>query len=222
LRGGGIQFNWLFQAYFFVSLDNAILFTDSVQGKEDVRDYLHSLGIKIKKYDDLWTFLRKREWGEGKLVISAQIPYAISLILTPLRYTITPIMIDNIKAIKNQVELDGIKQAYLRDGATFVRWFAWLEDKLLQGNDITEYDAASRLTEFRQRNKHYLGLPYENTSASGPNAGMYLSAAYWYGFDHFIALPHYSPTKNVARIIDRKTPYIMCVYHCIVWTKGLI
>ncbi|KAG5221586.1 Creatinase/aminopeptidase [Salix suchowensis] len=78
----------------------------------------------------------------------------------------------------------------------YVRFLAWLEVKLSEGYDITEYEAAFRLTEFRRRNKYYMGLAYANISASGPNA----------------ALPHYVPHKATARMIDRDTPYLKCVF----------
>jgi Xaa-Pro aminopeptidase len=178
LRGADIPFNPIFQSYFFVSLDRAILFVDSVKVTDDVREYLRKLGVERKEYNDLWTFLRRREWGEGKVVISPQTSYAISLMLTHFRYTVAPSFVDDIKAVKNDLELEGMKRAYLRDGASFVRWFAWLEEKLSQGYDITEYEAAWRLTEFRKKNKHYWGLAYENISASGSNAGMYFSIRY--------------------------------------------
>ncbi|KAG1769690.1 hypothetical protein EV702DRAFT_956468, partial [Suillus placidus] len=64
-------------------------------------------------------------------------------------------------------------------------WLAWLEHKIQQGYDITEHEAARRLTEYRRQNKHYWGLASENISANRPNA----------------ALPHYSPTKSGARMI---------------------
>jgi len=211
LRGNDIPFNPLFQSYLFVSLNRAILFTDSVKVKEDVRDYLLGLHVERKEYNDIWSFLRRREWGEGKVLISPQTSYAISLMLTHFRYTIAPSIVDEVKAVKNELELEGMRRAYLRDGASFVRWFAWLEDKLSQGYDITEYEAAWRLTEFRKKNKHYWGLAYENISASGPNAGTYYplhpiltQRSYYYS----IALPHYSPTKHGARTIDRDTPYL--------------
>jgi Xaa-Pro aminopeptidase len=70
-----------------------------------------------------------------------------------------------------------------------------LETKLAEGYGITEYEAASRLTEFRKKNKNFMGLAYENISASGPNA----------------ALPHYSPKKLTAADIDRSLPYLKCV-----------
>jgi len=40
-----------------------------------------------------------------------------------------------------------------------------------------------------------MGLAYENISASGPNA----------------SLPHYSPKRSTARMIDRETPYLKYV-----------
>ncbi|KAF9231958.1 hypothetical protein BU15DRAFT_81799 [Melanogaster broomeanus] len=112
--------------------------------------------------------------------------------LTRFRYTVAPSFIDNMKAIKNEVELEGLRRAYLRDEVSYVKWLAWLEHKIHQGYGITEYEAAWRLTEYRRQNKHYWGLAYENISASGANA----------------ALPHYSPSKSNARIIDRDTPYL--------------
>lgn len=192
LRGSDIPFNPLFYAYLFISIDRVILFLDAAKLTDDVEDYLRAHKIQRRDYNDIWPFLRRREWGEGRLLINAETSYAISLMLTHFRYTVVPSLVDNMKAIKNEVELEGLRRAYLRDGAAFVRWLAWLDHKIRQGYDITEYEAAWRLTEYRRQNKHYWGLAYENISASGPNA----------------ALPHYSPSKSNARMIDRETPYL--------------
>ncbi len=91
--------------------------------------------------------------------------------LTSFRYTVLPSFVEEMKAVKNETEINGLRNAYLRDGAAFVKWFAWLDEKMAQGYDITEWEAAWRLTEYRRRNKHYMGLAYESISASGPNAG---------------------------------------------------
>jgi len=63
---------------------------------------------------------------------------------------------------------------------------------MAKGFEITEWEAAWRLTEFRRKAKNYMGLAYENISATGPNA----------------ALPHYSPLKSGSYIIDKETPYL--------------
>ncbi|KAJ7762525.1 peptidase M24, structural domain-containing protein [Mycena metata] len=192
LRGSDIPFNPLFQAYLFVSMDRAILFLDEHKVNEDVGGYLQSLGVERRDYVEVWQFLRRRDWGSGKVLITAQTSYAISLMLTHFRFTVAPSYIEEMIAFKNETELDGLRRAYLRDGVSFVRFLAWLETKLNEGYEITEYEAAQRLTEFRRKTKHFMGLAYENISASGPNA----------------ALPHYSPKRHSARMIDRETPYL--------------
>lgn len=93
--------------------------------------------------------------------------------LTSFRYTVLPSYVEEMKSVKNEVELDGMRRAYLRDGVAYVRWLAWLEQKMSQGYDITEYEAGWRLTEYRRQNKHYMGLAYASMSASGPNAGRF-------------------------------------------------
>ena len=95
--------------------------------------------------------------------------------MTSFRYSVRPSWVEEQKAIKNDKEIAGLRNAYLRDGAAYVRWLAWLEYKMSQGYDITEYEAAFRLTEYRRKNKYYMGLAYENISASGPNAGEFVS-----------------------------------------------
>ena len=98
-----------------------------------------------------------------------------------------------MKAIKNDTEIDGLRRAYLRDSGSFVRFLAWLEDKFSQGYEISEYEAAFRLTEYRKTNKHFIGLAREIISASGPNT----------------ALPHYSLDESTAVTIDRDAPYLI-------------
>ncbi len=131
--------------------------------------------------------------------------------MTSFRYTVLPSYVEEIKAVKNEVEIAGLRDAYLRDGIAYVRWLAWLEEKLQQGYDITEYEAAWRLTEYRRKNKNYMGLAYENISASGPNAGTCVPRNAVLDAQLTLAvaaLPHYVPHKQTARMIDRDTPYL--------------
>ncbi|KAF8143332.1 hypothetical protein K438DRAFT_1993952 [Mycena galopus ATCC 62051] len=65
--GSDIPFNPLFQAYLFVPVDDAILFVDRSKCNDGIMAYLDSFGVRQRGYVDLWQFLRRRDWGQGKL-----------------------------------------------------------------------------------------------------------------------------------------------------------
>ena len=53
------------------------------------------------------------------------------------------------KARKNAVELQGARNAHIRDGAAFCRFLAWLDAKAPSG-EVTEIAASDRLEAFRR------------------------------------------------------------------------
>ena len=67
LRGDDIPFNPVFHSYLFVGLESATLFIEELKLTEEVKGYLQSIGIEWRDYNDLWTFLRRKEWGEGNV-----------------------------------------------------------------------------------------------------------------------------------------------------------
>lgn len=67
LRGSDIPYNPLFHAYLFVSLDSAVLFVEISKVQDDVAAYLNENKVQLRPYTDLWPYLRRREWGEGKV-----------------------------------------------------------------------------------------------------------------------------------------------------------
>ncbi|KAA1472816.1 Creatinase/aminopeptidase [Dentipellis sp. KUC8613] len=192
LRGDDVPFNPVFHSYLYIGLSSTVLFIDSAKVETPIREYLQNMNVDLREYNDIWSFLRRREWGEGKLLISNETSYAISLMLTHFRYTIAPSPVEHMRSVKNEVEIQGLRRACLRDGACFVRFLAWLEEKIANNVEVSEWAAAYYLTEFRRKTKNFSGLAYENISAAGPNA----------------AMAHYTPRKDGCRLIDKETPYL--------------
>jgi len=192
LRGADIPYNPLFHAFLYIGLDRAVLFLDAVKVVPEIADYLRSINVERRDYTEFWNYLRRREYGVGRVIITPQTSYAISLLLSHGSYTVLPSDVDHLISVKNPTEIECMRRAYLRDGVSYVRFLAWLDTKLTDGYDISEYEAGWRLTEFRRKNKNFMGLAYENSSASGPNA----------------ALPHYVAHRSDCMMIDRETPYV--------------
>jgi len=55
-----------------------------------------------------------------QVLIDGKTPYAVALMLTSSRYMLAPSWIDQTKAIKNDTEIQGFRNAYARDGAAMV------------------------------------------------------------------------------------------------------
>jgi len=62
-----VPYNPLFYSFLFIGLNTAILFIEKVKLSEEIIAYLDELQITTRPYSDIWSFLRRREWGEGKV-----------------------------------------------------------------------------------------------------------------------------------------------------------
>ena len=96
------------------------------------------------------------------------------------------------KAIKTSVQLDGIRAAHLRDGASLTRFLAWLEENVGK-KSITERSAAKTLEAMRSKNENYKGLSFPTISGSGPNG----------------AIVHYAVDKKTDRLLQKGDLYLV-------------
>lgn len=100
--------------------------------------------------------------------------------------------VEDAKARKNAVEIEGFRRSHVRDGAALVRYFAWLEEALGKGEKINEFDAATQLEKFRGENKLFKGLSFDTISSTGANA----------------AIIHYKPDEENSAVIDVNQVYL--------------
>ena len=90
------------------------------------------------------------------------------------------------KAIKNETELDGAREAHIRDGAALTRFLAWFDAEARTGG-LTEIGAAQALETFRRESGHLRDISFPTISAFGPHA----------------AIPHYRVTERSNLAIGR-------------------
>lgn len=79
------------------------------------------------------------------------------------------------KAKKNEVELQGARNAHRRDGAALVRFLAWLSATVsAQGDNlgVSEIEAAEKLAGFRAESGELRDLSFATISGAGPNGAI--------------------------------------------------
>lgn len=75
------------------------------------------------------------------------------------------------KAIKNDAELDGMRNAHQRDGSALIEFLAWLDIAAADGN-LTEIDAADYLEACRRKGGKLKGLSFPTIAGAGPNGAI--------------------------------------------------
>ena len=133
--------------------------------------------MQVSGYDDVWEYLRGDEWAQGqslKLICGEKVSWAaVDSVGSPNAHILAQSPIAFWKAVKNDVQVQGMRDAYLRDGACWAKWAAWLEREIkVKGKDIDEKQASDALIEVRKKADKYAGMEaYDAISASAEDAG---------------------------------------------------
>ncbi|KAJ1679644.1 hypothetical protein EV182_001628 [Spiromyces aspiralis] len=198
LRGDDILYNPVFFAYAIVTLDRATLYVDSEKLTDKVRAHLED--VEIKPYDAIFDELKvtASACAEAKLkfLTDTSASWALVEALGHDNIVIGTSPVTMFKAIKNDVEIEGMRRCHIRDGVAVVKYLSWLEDQLLNrgGNlKLTECDVADRLEEFRREQDKFFGLSFDTISSVGSNG----------------AIIHYKPTRPTDAKLDISKLYLV-------------
>jgi Xaa-Pro aminopeptidase len=164
IRGRDVLYNPVVIAQALITPDQAVLFVDPEKLNDRVRRALSKVA-RLKPYDAFGKALQRlkrksRVWVDGPTVnlwVLEQLGHCrVSFARSPVW---------SMKAMKNPIELAGMRRAHLRDGAALVTFLQRLEQALERGAAITERDAARMLAECRQGGEHYRGESFETIAA---------------------------------------------------------
>ena len=96
------------------------------------------------------------------------------------------------KAIKTAVQIDGIRTAHRRDGASLTRFLAWLDGEAAKGS-LMESACADKLESLRRGNDHFQGLSFPTISSAGANG----------------AIVHYRVSEETDTLLRLKSLYLV-------------
>ncbi len=185
LRGSDIHCNPVFCAYLLVTeYGDAKLMIHKYKLTPEVKAHLRAEGISVvgykqhkQIYDMSWNHLHPMLVDPN--TVSYEIVNLSSRAYGPLHKVLHPSPVAAMKAQKNPAEIEGFRQAHLRDGVAMVRFLHWLEQAVPQGGQ-TELSVAEKLEQFRAEGELYRGTSFDTISA----------------YAHHAAIVHYEPTPQ--------------------------
>ena len=155
LRGSDVEFTPVVIAMVLVQRDNCNLFIDKDKVTPEVADHLKKYHIRVRDYDDVQDYLERVSDRITMMLDPNKVSDALNSALgCTIVYGTSPIV--GLKAVKNEVQIAGIRKAMERDGAALVRLMRWVEDTAPSGT-INEVDVWERGKQERARMDNYRG-----------------------------------------------------------------
>lgn len=187
LRGADVDYNPVFLAHMLISENDATLFIDNNKVSSEIAQSLKDSGIAIADYEAVQDAL-------GTLIADDL------LLLDPSKVAVGTLskMADGVgfieqmapstllKSVKSDADIGHVREAMRQDGAALCEFFATFEQRLADGERLSELDVDSMLIEVRSQQPHYV-------SPSFPTIA---------GFNENGALPHYRATPEKFSYLD--------------------
>lgn len=209
LRGSDIDFNPVFFAYCIVTQKQVILFVNrqqltlevekAINACHDVTGGSHSPQVNILPYESICDYINKHllPSQDGLIWISNRSSEALVSLIDRQKRLILASPVTEQKAIKNDVEIQNMKNCHIRDAAALCEYLCWLEDTVESNpngcDSLWEISGADKLELCRKGQDRFMGLSFPSISASGPNG----------------AVIHYHPAQETARPISKKELYLI-------------
>lgn len=173
LRGSDVACNPVFLSYLIITLEKVYLYVSEKAVDQSVKKYINENKILLGEYDQIYQDLPEiciKEQVQKILMDKQVVNYQL--------YTLLPENVEvvdemnpstEMKAIKNQIEIENTKQAHIKDGVVVTKFIHYVKKN---ADKLTEYEAAEYLDKLRLENPECFDVSFETISAYGENAAM--------------------------------------------------
>ena len=172
MRGDDIDFFPLVLSYAVIEMDKAVLYINEAKLSDEIKEHFAADGIEIRPYNDIYEDVKSIDEKEVLLIDPAKLNYSLFNNLPEgCKKVSAPNPEIIFKAMKNEVEVENMKKANLKDSVAHVRFMKWVKENVNK-EVITEMSASDKLDEFRKEMGNFIRPSFEPISSYGPHAAM--------------------------------------------------
>ena len=159
LRGSDVHCNPVFVSYLLIDTKTTTLFINDEKLTPDVKAYLTAQGVQTAPYNHIKDALRN--YGEYNILLDPNvISYTLFKQVRTQEIVRASSPIPAMKAIKNEIEVEGFRRAMIRDGVALVKFLRWLQTAVTKGQE-TEISVAEKLTALRAEQSLFRGISFD-------------------------------------------------------------
>lgn len=159
LRGSDVECNPVFVAYLLIEQQRTILYINKEKLTNEVYNYLLSQQIDVEDYADVTKGLAN--YAEYNILLDPNTTnYTLAKMVKCQEIVTKPSPVPALKAVKNEAEIRGFRNAMLKDGIAMVKFLKWLKPAVEAGNE-TEMSLDDKLTSLRAEQPLFKGKSFE-------------------------------------------------------------
>lgn len=170
LRGSDVHCNPVAVAYLLVDESKVTLYVDSRKLGQEVKDYLKKAGITTDEYPNVVNGLRNYQ-GYNILMDPSETSYTLYKAYGERPKIMAASPIPAMKAIKNEVEIEGYHNAMIKDGVAMVKFLRWLLPAVEKGG-VTEMSADEKLTALRAQQPLFRDISFDTIAGYGEHGAI--------------------------------------------------
>lgn len=190
VRGDDIDFFPLLLSYSIVRMDGVDLYVDETKLNDHILEEFKKVNVTLHPYNDIYEDIKKLDASETALIDPMKMNYALyKNIPCKIAEAANPTIL--MKAMKNDVELENIKEAHIKDGIAITKFMYWIKTRY-DKEDITELSSADKLTSLRAAQEGYIRDSFEPLCAFADHA----------------AMMHYSPSKETDVVLKEGAMFL--------------
>jgi len=171
LRGTDVHCNPVFVAYVLLTQNEVTLFTNPKKITPEVASYLRENNINTLPYADITEALKSYKAETLLLDPNTSNWNLLASLPESCKVVEHSSLIAPMKAIKNEAEIRGFRNAMIRDGVAMVKFLHWLKPAVAAGNE-TEISIDKKLTALRAEQKLFRDISFDTIAAYGPHGAI--------------------------------------------------
>lgn len=175
IRSSDVRYNPVAIGYLYIDAapgTRAVLFVKPEKITPEVSGYLDSCGVDVRPYDSLMAFLASLPESKRVRLEAARTSAAVRDVLGVRAVLAAGSPAALAKACKNDVQIEGVRRAMVRDGVAMCRSLMEIENRVAAGIPTTELDVDAILLRHRSANPAFVDLSFGTIAGYGPHGAI--------------------------------------------------
>lgn len=172
IRGADVDFNPVTISYLLIEEDKTILFIDDKKLSSKTRNILLENNVSIELYTNLHKYIESNLKATKCLIDALRVNQKVFKWIDAENDVVNNTNPSTfLKAKKNPIEIENIKNAMLKDGIAMTKFLHWIENNLKK-ESITEVSISKKLIELRKEQDGFVGESFSTIAGYRANGAI--------------------------------------------------